>query len=261
MLVVQEHWGLTELPFSDRPGEDNFYPAPVHLEALARLQYVVENERPVGLLCGDGGSGKTSVFAALVSRLAPSVKYVFASGCNPHWLSALAQQVGRPTLSPDPSLAWRELSGGLYEQQCLARQLVVAIDDAHQLTTPDDRWLNTLAATARAQRIRLTILLSAQPNIAEHLRPWSERSELRVVLDPWTPEDVGQFIEHAMTRAGGAPHFVADEVAYRIWNWSGGQPRGVVQLVRRALLAGAGSGTDRLTSDLLDAAQQGLAFD
>ena len=57
--MYQSHWGLRESPFRDGPDPQSFYQSPTHEEALARLHFLVEQHRRLGLLLGPEGSGKS----------------------------------------------------------------------------------------------------------------------------------------------------------------------------------------------------------
>ena len=69
--MYQSHWGLRESPFRNCLDPQSFYQSPTHEEALARLHFLVEQHRRLGLLLGPAGSGKSlllEVFAAATRR-------------------------------------------------------------------------------------------------------------------------------------------------------------------------------------------------
>ena len=69
--MYASHWGLQESPFRNYTNPQRFYQSPTHEEALARLHFLVEEHRRLGLLLGPGGSGKSfllEVFAAQLRR-------------------------------------------------------------------------------------------------------------------------------------------------------------------------------------------------
>jgi len=57
--MYQTHWGLQESPFRGCLDPKSFYQSPTHEEALARLHFLVEHGRRLGLLTGPSGSGKS----------------------------------------------------------------------------------------------------------------------------------------------------------------------------------------------------------
>jgi type II secretory pathway predicted ATPase ExeA len=83
---MQQHWGLPESPFRGGIDPKSFYPSPTHEEALARLQFLVERQRRLGLLVGPSGSGKSlllEVFAAQLRRNARPVAKLSLLGVEP----------------------------------------------------------------------------------------------------------------------------------------------------------------------------------
>ena len=66
--MFEEFFGLTAKPFGKTPDPAFLYESPQHREALARLEYAVE-EKELALLVGDIGSGKTTLSRALIDRV------------------------------------------------------------------------------------------------------------------------------------------------------------------------------------------------
>src|SRR5205814_4264246 len=66
-----EFFGFTTKPFGKTPDPSFLYESPQHKEALARLEYAVE-EKDLALLVGEIGSGKTTLSRALIDRIGDS---------------------------------------------------------------------------------------------------------------------------------------------------------------------------------------------
>src|SRR5215208_798746 len=66
--MFEDFFGLTSKPFGKTPDPAFLYESPQHKEALARLEYAVE-EKELALLTGDVGSGKTTLSRALIDRI------------------------------------------------------------------------------------------------------------------------------------------------------------------------------------------------
>src|SRR5215212_12193589 len=66
--MFEEFFGFTTKPFGKTPDPSFLYESPQHKEALARLEYAVE-EKELALLVGDIGSGKTTLSRALIDRI------------------------------------------------------------------------------------------------------------------------------------------------------------------------------------------------
>src|SRR5204863_3227461 len=69
--MFEEFFGLRAKPFGKTPDPAFLYESDQHREALARLEYAVE-EKELALLVGDIGSGKTTLSRALIDRIGES---------------------------------------------------------------------------------------------------------------------------------------------------------------------------------------------
>src|SRR5213080_530085 len=69
--MFEDFFGFTTRPFGKTPDPAFLYESPQHKEALARLEYAVE-EKDLALLVGEIGSGKTTLSRALIDRIGDS---------------------------------------------------------------------------------------------------------------------------------------------------------------------------------------------
>ena len=60
--MYQSHWGLRAMPFNGRVDPKYFFPSPTHEEALARLHFLVENHRRLGIVLGVAVPSPNSTF-------------------------------------------------------------------------------------------------------------------------------------------------------------------------------------------------------
>ena len=74
--MYNDFYGFTEKPYSKTPDPRFLYLSAGHREALARLQYVVE-EREIALLTGDIGCGKTTISRALMDSMGDACHFCF----------------------------------------------------------------------------------------------------------------------------------------------------------------------------------------
>ena len=73
--MYEEFYGLKQRPFSKTPDPHFLFLSRNHEEALARLQYAVE-EKDLILLTGDVGSGKTTLTRALMDSLGEKYRVI-----------------------------------------------------------------------------------------------------------------------------------------------------------------------------------------
>src|SRR5438552_18646703 len=94
--MFESFFGFTRRPFGKTPDPSFLFESDQHSEALARLEYAVE-EKDLALLVGDIGSGKTTLSRALIDRVGESRPIVLL--INPRLtptqlLKAVAQGLG-----------------------------------------------------------------------------------------------------------------------------------------------------------------------
>ena len=74
--MYKRYFGFKEKPFSKTPDPRFLYLSRGHEEALARLEFVVE-ERELAVLSGDIGCGKTTLSRALMDRLGSGFRFCY----------------------------------------------------------------------------------------------------------------------------------------------------------------------------------------
>src|SRR4051794_40746625 len=67
--MYQAYWGLGESPFRGHLDARYFHQSATQEEALARLHFLVEERRTLGLLLGEAGSGKSQLFEIFAAQL------------------------------------------------------------------------------------------------------------------------------------------------------------------------------------------------
>jgi len=244
--MYKDHWGLRDTPFSSDLDPQAFFESQVHEEALARLYYLVEQRRRLGLLLGAHGSGKSLLLEVLCDQLRRAgrpvarLRLVGVSAAEFPWL--LARELG-VDLRPDegPTSLWRSIADRIAANRHQQWGTMVLLDDVDEAEAELRTAIVRLTQLEPGRDAGLTIILSARLDRASRLGPrLLELSELRIDLDSWEEEDTAAFLSTALKRAGReGPAFGAAAIA-RLHQLSGGVPRRVRQLADWALMAGAG---------------------
>jgi type II secretory pathway predicted ATPase ExeA len=129
--MYEEFFGLTERPFSKTPDPRFLFMSKGHREALARMQYAVE-ERDIVLLTGDIGCGKTTLSRALIDELAD---YKIILMINPRltpieFLRGLAMRLDIADPSRTKADLLEQLGGALFALLESGIHPVLVIDEA-----------------------------------------------------------------------------------------------------------------------------------
>jgi type II secretory pathway predicted ATPase ExeA len=261
-----EHWQLDDSPFCSVLDADRFYPSAGHDEALARLEYLVDARRRLGVLLGESGIGKSLLFRVAARRLARDgceVATIDLEGLTTRELLwQLAAGLGTaPRDGADVLELWRKLADRVAENRLQRVNTVFLVDEAGR-AGPD-----VLTQLVRLGRLDLTpsanwtIVLAAEPNQAAR---WNETLrdlvDLRIDMVPWSEQDTTGYVQSALVESGRFdPVFDADGLS-AIYELTRGVPRQVVRLADFALLAGAAAEVDKIDATTVHAAYRELSW-
>lgn len=240
------HWGLSESPFRNGLDPRRFHKSVAHDEALARLHFLTDRRRRLGVLLAGPGCGKSlllEVFAGELRRSGREVAVVGLAGISEHEL--LWQLSARLGLNPGSSTRacrlWQKLVDRVGENRRQGIDTVFLLDDADEASREVQSLVARLAVCDSSPDARLTIVLTADGNRLSRLGPrLLELAELRIDVAPWEFSDTVEFVLAALHGAGrDAPAF-SDQALHKLHELAHGTPRRVIQLADLALLAGAG---------------------
>ncbi|HEX9983188.1 MAG TPA: AAA family ATPase [Thermoanaerobaculia bacterium] len=241
--MFESFFGLTSKPFGKTPDPGFLFESQQHREALARLEYAVE-EKELALLVGDVGSGKTTLSRALIDRIGESRPVVLL--INPRLTPMQLLRAIARGLGVEPARFRNELLDQLhsklfelYEEQ---REPVLMIDEAQLI--PGKATFDEIRLLTNFQlddQNLLSVVLIGQPELdgrlaREHYAPLRQRIGMRYSLGPLSLEETRQYIDHRIRVAGGARNPFSDEAMTEIHALSGGVPRLINTLATTALL-------------------------
>jgi general secretion pathway protein A len=262
--MYKTYWGLSEQPFRGCLSPKAFYQSPTHEEALARLSFLVEQHRRLGLLIGPSGSGKSLVFEVFAERLrrqGRSVAKLSLLDSEPtEMLLLLATEWELPvgSLQSAPVL-WRALTNRLIEHRYQQLETVVLLDDVDQADARTLQHVTRLVRFDPTPEMRLTVVLAGRQECLGKLgQSLLGLADLRIDVEPWQRADTEQYVNTVLSRAGRRTPVFADPAFDRLQELSHGIPRRVSQLADLALLAGAGQNLDRIDAGVVEEAYQEL---
>jgi len=264
--MYQSHWGLQKSPFRGCLDPDFFFESPVHEEALARLQFLVENRRRVGLLMGIAGSGKSMLLEVLAEQFRrkgqPAAK-IDLIGLEP--AEMLAMLAARIELNVDPSASmgtlWRAVTDRLTEYRYRQLNTVILLDDADRASQPVLDQITRLARYDQSPESRLTLILTGQRQRIGRLGDTLlDLAELRIEVEPWEPRETAEFLKTSLARAGRESPLFDDPAVALLHELTHGIPRRVSQLADLSLVAGAGAELDTIDAEVVESVYRELGM-
>ena len=246
--MFRKHWNLRESPFRGTLDWRRFFRSPIHEEALARLEFLADERRRLGLLLGPAGCGKTlllEVFARTLRRRGAQVANVNLLGTDLHeFLWLVAAELGiNPDRGADLFQLWRSVLDRLAENRYQQLDTILLLDDADETPTAVLDHVVRLAQTDNVAGGRLTVVVTATTAPSSSAVRLSSRllelADLRIDLDAWEPADTVQYVTSALAQVGGTEAIFSIEAMHHFHDLAGGIPRRVAQLAN-LLIAGRG---------------------
>jgi general secretion pathway protein A len=241
-----DYWGLRQSPFLNVPSHEVFFESPQHQEAINRLLYVINHRKGVAMLTGEVGCGKTTVVRNVAAYLPPG-KFEVKMVSNPavsavDLIRGILIQFGLPAKSPSKSVLLEDLRRKL--EACAMRNggAVLVIDEAHVInsksTLDELRMLLNLQAD---NRFLLTLIMVGQPLLLkkiEVLQALKERISMKYHLPPLDQENMQQYIQYRLARAGSEREIFSGDAIPLIFEYANGVPLRVNNLCDRCFLIG-----------------------
>jgi type II secretory pathway predicted ATPase ExeA len=264
--MYQQYWGLAGRPFPSRVGLAEFFESPLHEEALARLQFLIEQRYRVGLLLGPAGSGKSlllNVFAQMLRRSGRQAAVVSLVGLDVNdFVSQLASQLAvNPARGPSPEALWLPIVDQIVANRYQRRDTVLLLDDADEAADPVLARIARLVECDTSPESRLTAVLAAESQRPHRVgRRLLDLTELKIEIEPWTSEETGAFLRHALLQAGRDDAIFDAGAVDRLHQLTNGVPRRICQLAELSLAAGAGQDEAEIDGETVEAVFEELAI-
>ena len=248
------HWGLEKSPFHAGSAEPLFYAGLPQQEALARLRFLIHNQRRLGLVQGEPGAGK-SLLVELFAEECRGQNWAVArlnllgiSVREFHWQLALALQAA-PRVGDDSLELLRRWEARLKQHQLLAEPTIILLDDAEQAGVDVLMQLTRLVQLPPSAVGNLTLILTAQPQHVGRLgNRLLELVDLPIELEPWDCQDTTGYIQIALIESGCERPLFEESALETIHRLTRGVPRQVNRLADFALLAAANAELELIDS-------------
>lgn len=246
-------YGLREPPFELTPNPKYLFLTPKHREALSNLQYGLFSAKPITLLIGDAGTGKTTLLrAALESERCRHITCVYLN--NPaltraEFVELLASRFGLgPRAAESKAALLEELERVLLDRRARGEIMALVVDEAQSLGDALLEEIRLLANIETATDKLLPVVLAGQPELRDRLnetglRQLKQRVALRCEIAPFTVEETAAYMATRLKIAGAeAARLFTREAVMLIHEQSRGIPRTINVICDNALLTGLGLG-------------------
>jgi len=247
--MYERFYGFREGPFELTANPRFLYFTPQHREALCHLEYGLSVAKPVTVLIGEAGTGKSTLLrAALASDKCRDVTCILID--NPtltrgeffETLAARFELTGRAESSKASLL--NRVESIVRERQAQRKITALIVDEAQAVPEEILEEIRLLANMETAMSKLLPVVLAGQPELAERLkqpslRQLKQRVALRCELKPLDLAQTAAYIASRIRTAGGDPvNIFTREAVTLIHEYSRGLPRTISVMCDNALTSG-----------------------
>jgi type II secretory pathway predicted ATPase ExeA len=242
---LRSYFGFSGLPFGKTLAPGQLHQHAGHAEAVARIGWCVE-ERALGLVSGDVGSGKTVAVRAAVSTLDASRHTIIYIGCPAigarGLYAAVVTALGGVPRYHKASLIPQTQDALAAEHAERGRRVLLVCDEAHMLDASQLEELRMLTNAELDSRSALACLLVGQPTLRRRVKQGQlaaldQRIAVRYAMPPLSLAETGAYIAHHVALVGRTDTLFSDDAVARIHEVSRGLPRAVNNLATAALIA------------------------
>jgi general secretion pathway protein A len=247
--MYERFYGFREPPFELTANPRFLFFTAQHREALRNLEYGLSSRKPVTVLIGEAGTGKSTLLrAALDSELCRHVACVLIDNPTLSRSEFFETLASRFELDEHAEKSKARLLGGLDSivrgRDSRGEITALVVDEAQAL--PDDilEEIRLLANMETESGKLLPVVLAGQPELSARLnqprlRQLKQRIALRCELKPLGLQDTAAYIASRIRTAGGDPaNIFTREAVMLIYEYSRGLPRTISVMCDNALMSG-----------------------
>jgi general secretion pathway protein A len=264
-----EYFGLSAHPFRLTPDSGFLFMSEPHTRAKSYMDYTVWNREGFVVITGEIGCGKTTLIQKLLSELDENVVVakIFQTQLDEvEFLQAVLVEFGLNPFEKKKVELLDMLNTFLIDQFLQNKQIVLIVDDAHNLGLKVLEEIRMLAALETRREKILHVMLVGQPQLHEMLEhPDSEqlmqRVKLRYYIRALSEQEIGPYIAHRLSIAGATNHALfPPQTLPCIYKYAGGIPRLINTLCDTVLTCAYADNLRNITVELVETAVKELQW-
>ena len=258
--MYENYFGLKEKPFSIQPDPDFLFMGHRHSLAYAMLEYGIENRAAFSVICGEIGSGKTTLIRHLLNNLGPEFVVGIVNNTSkllPDLMEWILMAFDLPYQNMSKAELFDRFQRFLIENYSKGKRTILIIDEAQNLSGLALESLRVLSNINADKDQLLQVILVGQPQLKTVLRrpelqQLLQRVSVEYFIPALKPEEVRKYIEHRLYVAGRDEPLFSLEAYEIIAKASAGVPRRINTLCDLALVYAMSSESDIVTGDLVN---------
>lgn len=264
-----EYFGLHDFPFRLTPDTDFLFMSDAHSRAKAYMDYTVWNRDGFVVITGEIGCGKTTLIQKLLSEFDNSVlvaKLFQTQLDEVELLQAVLVEFGLNPFNARKVELIDMLNTFLIEQFQSGKQLVLIVDDAHNLSPKVLEEIRMLSGIETHKEKVLHVILVGHPQLNEmleapELEQLLQRVRLRYHIRSLSEADTRAYVLHRLRVAGAGETPIFDAESFPIiYMYTGGLPRLINTLCDTALVCAFADNHKLVSKAVLNGAVEELSW-
>lgn len=241
--IVQDFFGLSRIPFSKNIPPKDVFKSSAYEEALARLEYGVQDE-DILLLTGPVGSGKSLTLKSFIHSLDINhYTSIYLRGNNLSESDLFKTVLVGLNIKPPhfPQTAKLMFFKTVPE---LTKKPVIIIDDSQELKDSALNAIKSMTNFDYDSDNKITFILAGQPELKAILKlkkflPLKQRIRLFFHMSALSLEETCRYIDHNMKVCGNENSVFSDDAKSKIHLCTEGIPRKINAVCYRSILNAA----------------------
>src|SRR6266513_2241461 len=239
-----KHFGLKAQPFQLTPDIGFLFMSEAHTRAKAYMDYTVWNREGFVVITGEIGCGKTTLIQKVLSELDENVVVakIFQTQLDEvEFLQAMLVDFGLSPFNSKEVKLLDMLNTFLLEQLLQGKQIVLIVDDAHNLSTKVLEEIRMLSGLETRKEKILHVILVGQPQLND--------------IPPLSEQELSQYILFRLSAAGAADRMLfLPETFHVVYKYTGGTPRLINTLCDAALTCAYADNLRKIAASVVEAA-------
>ena len=263
-------YGLTKNPFNkENTAESGYFDSRDFREMRSRLEYL-KDIRGIGLFTAPPGMGKSYCLRCFAKNLNPNIftpEYIRISTVGiMEFYRTLCYALGLSDQGRKAAM-FRAIHDEIYAlYKTKRRPLVLAIDEAHELSDAVLRDLKMLMNFEYDSLNCFTLILAGEPQLNSRImKPLHDSLRQRITVHynfhGLDDSEVASYILHKIESAGGTKAIISDAAIAAVHSSSAGNPRTIDTLMTDALMIGCQHGTKVIDAETIRLAAENQKFD